>query len=512
MTDNIAVLLSHRDANLPSPPGIAVRIIEEIKREDCSLEGLSRIIETDPALVAKILRVANSSYYGVVTEVSSLARALAVLGLNAVKNVVLSFVLVENSRRGGNDAFNYEDFWRRSVTAAVSAELLSGLIRKPWSNSFITALLQDVGVVFMNICRQADYAKVLDEARLCQSNIADFERAVFGFDHQDVGAAVLKEWGLPDDIYTPIGCHHRPEKAPETWGFAAHILHMADNLALIYHGAHTAEAMDRIETILSRQYGVNKAQIDTLIDNIADKTVELLSFFDIPPGDMRPYSQILQDANAELGKLNLSYEKLLLQYKTAKESAENLALELKQANRKLRRLANTDGLTGLYNHRTFQELLSNRVSEANRHGRSLALILLDIDRFKDINDDYGHVVGDDLLKAVSNKMMALKRAEDILARYGGEEFALVLPETGVRGAVHLAERIREGIAEMVVTRNGVPLSVTASIGISANRPHQKDCKKYELITSADKALYMAKNAGRNSVRVSLLQSATAHAV
>ena len=123
MRDQIRQFLE-REMNLPSPPAIAVRILEEIKKDECSLEGLSRIIESDPALVTKILKVSNSPYYGVVAEVNTLPRALSILGLNAVKNIVLSFVLTDSASGSEDSRFDYDLFWRRSVTSAVSAELV----------------------------------------------------------------------------------------------------------------------------------------------------------------------------------------------------------------------------------------------------------------------------------------------------------------------------------------------------------------------------------------------------
>lgn len=494
---------------LPSPPGIAVRILEEIKNEECSLEGLARIIEPDPALVTRILKIANSSHYGLVAEVNTLQRALSVLGLNAVKNIVLSFVLADTIRGDRESNFSYDLFWRRSVTTAVSADLVCKLIEQPCEDIFITALLQDIGMVFMYIFYQDDYLAVLEDTRFNPSNREDIETEIFSFNHQDVGSAILEEWGLPGKIYKPIGYHHTPRKAPSDGQFASKILNIAHSLSSIYHGNHSAEAVENTMDVLTSQFGLKVEDVDTLIDTIASHTVELLSFFEIPAGDMRPFSQILQDANAELGKLNLTYEQLVLQYQNAKEAAETLARELLEANRKLRKLATTDGLTGLYNHRAFQDLLQKRVSEANRHGRSLAMMMLDLDHFKGINDKYGHPVGDAVLKVISNKITGLLRNEDIIGRYGGEEFAVILPETTIKGAIQLAERIRMTVAELVIKINSISLNVTVSVGISANHPDQGDCDKSALIEAADKALYMAKNAGRNVVRVCLLNQKNA---
>lgn len=492
--------------DLPSPPAIALRILEEIKSDECSLEGLARIIEMDPALVARILRISNASHYRQVAKVDTLQRALSILGINAVKNIVLSFVLTDKFRGSKESTFNYDLFWRRSVTTAVSAELLTQLTGLTCPDIFLTALLQDIGMVFLYICSKENYVKVLEQTRFNILVTRDAETDVFGFDHQEFGTATLKAWGLPRMIYEPIGFHHTPKLAPSAVKAISEIMSIADRVSLLYHGMNSTEELQKIRETLYRQYGAASDQVDEFIDDVANRAIEMLTIFDISAGAIKPYSQILQEANAELGKLNLTYEQLVIEYKTAKESAEKLARELEDANRKLRKLATTDGLTELYNHRTFQDLLERRVNEANRHRRDLALILLDLDHFKSINDRYGHPVGDAVLKVVSNTLSKLSRSEDILARYGGEEFAMILPETDIKGAVHLAERIRKTIANQAIGIKGISLQVTVSLGVSAKPAARGNCDKSPLIEAADKALYMAKQSGRNRLQISLLQA------
>lgn len=505
MTHSIQDLL-RKGIELPSPPEIAVRILEEIKKDECSLDRLAAIIETDPALVTRIIRISNSSFYGPMTRVNTLQRALSILGLNAVKNIALSFVLTENMRGEEKSVFDYDLFWRRSVTAAVGAELVSEMIGLPCKEIFITSLLQDLGMVIMFLSHPEQYQKVLEEVQSAEVCVKDTETRIFGFTHPDVGAIVLKEWGFPQNIYAPIGFHHDPQNAAAECRLDAQVLQLANQLSVVYHGQQGVVVLEKIKQTCEKSFNVDSDKVDTVVDEVARRTIEMLSFFDIPPGDMQPFSALLQEANAQLGKLNLTYEQLLLQYKAAKDKAENLSRELQEANRKLRKLATTDGLTGLYNHRTFQDLLEKRVSEAHRHRRNLSLILLDLDHFKCVNDCHGHLVGDAVLKAVSNKIRGLLRSEDIPARYGGEEFALILPETDIDGGVSLAERIRENVSQMHIAINGAPIRISVSLGVAAIGPHLPPFDKSVLVDFADKALYTAKHNGRNTVRISTINT------
>jgi diguanylate cyclase (GGDEF)-like protein len=159
------------------------------------------------------------------------------------------------------------------------------------------------------------------------------------------------------------------------------------------------------------------------------------------------------------------------------------------------RLATTDGLTGLLNHRTFQGRLDEHLAHAQRYGKKLSLILGDIDHFKSVNDTYGHPAGDLVLKAVARTLAREARATDLVARHGGEEFAVVMPETDAAGALVIAERIRERIGALALDTDQGRLRVTMSLGV-ATFP-EDGTRKAALVERADACLYHAKRHGRN---------------
>ena len=159
------------------------------------------------------------------------------------------------------------------------------------------------------------------------------------------------------------------------------------------------------------------------------------------------------------------------------------------------RLATTDGLTGLLNHRTFQARLDEHLAAARRYGKKVSLLLTDIDHFKSVNDTYGHPVGDRVLKEVARILQREARTTDVVARYGGEEFALVMPETDEAGAMRTAERIREKVAQAAIQTGQGELRVTLSLGV-ATFPRDAEAKP-DLIERADAGLYHAKRHGRN---------------
>jgi diguanylate cyclase (GGDEF)-like protein len=167
-------------------------------------------------------------------------------------------------------------------------------------------------------------------------------------------------------------------------------------------------------------------------------------------------------------------------------------------HRQMEEMALTDGLTGLYNHRHFQERLDHEMERAQRHNQHLSLLLLDIDHFKKLNDTCGHPFGDVVLKGVSRELVRVVRSIDFVARYGGEEFAIILPGTARKGCGNMAERVLKAVRALDFEHERRPYRVTISVG-SAVFPEDGESKG-DLVRHADQSLYLAKESGRDQHR------------
>src|SRR5690606_28237550 len=173
--------------------------------------------------------------------------------------------------------------------------------------------------------------------------------------------------------------------------------------------------------------------------------------------------------------------------------------ELERTNAKLKQISVTDGLTNLLNRRAFEEVFLTEYKRAYREKSSLAILMIDLDHFKRINDQYGHPFGDlCLIKAAEIISQNIRRPSDVAARYGGEEFIRLLPNTDTHGAVYVARNILRMLAEALVTDGEHQLAMTASIGVSAETPRSSDGRE-GLLKQADQQLYAAKEAGRNRI-------------
>jgi diguanylate cyclase len=190
-----------------------------------------------------------------------------------------------------------------------------------------------------------------------------------------------------------------------------------------------------------------------------------------------------------------------------------LVFALEQARQRLAVLATQDDLTGVYNRRYFVGLVQREWARAHRYSTDAALLLIDVDHFKRVNDAHGHLCGDELLRQIARAAGESLRQADVLARFGGEEFIVFLPQTDPLGALDVAERIRERVQALSPLWHGVAIKVTVSVGVAPLRP---DLLSLDwTIHEADTALYAAKAAGRNCVRtvpIAANRSGDAHPV
>jgi diguanylate cyclase (GGDEF)-like protein len=201
---------------------------------------------------------------------------------------------------------------------------------------------------------------------------------------------------------------------------------------------------------------------------------------------------------------SIDEEELIVRFKKAVEKSLILTektIQLENLNRELEWLSSRDSLTNIYNRRSFFELSEKALNQGRRRKRTTSLLVLDLDRFKMINDSYGHHAGDDVLKEFADTVAKMVRSEDIFGRLGGEEFAILIPEIGREGALLFAERLRREVSMLSFPTDKGTASITVSIGVSECEYSNRDLQ--QLLDEADIALYRSKDAGRD--RVTLYQ-------
>ena len=488
--DRIECIFSKLE-KLPTLPGIAMRILAAVRNAETSLKEIGDILATDPSLSAEVLKAINSPFYGLATKITSVSHAVNLLGIKTVKSLALSFSLVRNIRSKEANGFDYSNFWRNSLIAAVSAKILAEKVLPDFAeDAFFLGLIHNIGILAMNQCIPEQYKLVLKEKERTLCAYHEAENQILGFNHMQLGEYLAKSWGLPDTFFIPIRYHHEfKEMVIQDPGveITAKLLQLSSLFIDLnnFEDKRFYMAIAQLE-ILVKKYGFeDKLRIDEITKLIHSQTMNVFPLFDIEITKEKDYVKLIEEARNEL--INLS---------------SDFMLQLFEQNKLIQSLSEQtmrDGLTDLLNFHAFHDSLDKEIQRAKRYKHHLGLIMADIDHFKDINDTYGHLAGDHILKAVAKFFKDFLRTSDIVARYGGEEFAIILPETSKSHTIIVAERLREAIDSMTIEYENRNISVSLSFGISCLEP-SKQISNTELIKEADAALYQAKGAGRNTCR------------
>lgn len=472
--------------NLPTLPGIAIKLLQAVQKDEPNISEIGEIISKDIALTVKILKLVNSSFYGLSSKITTVDHAAKLLGLNTVKNLALSFSLINGLQNKWSKITNFSQFWKNSVLGAIAARSLTQKINSNSADdAFFLGLLQDIGSLALACCLPEQYSVVLSEANGMVAKYHQMENQHIGLNHMEVGEYLIKSWGLPERFYIPIGHHHCPQmiedKNPEC-STPTKLLHLSSLYIDLFNTSDLNIQMGTINHF-QKEYGFSdKFDSTELAKEIHREAQDVFPIFDMQLKDDRDYAELLDKAKAEMAKLSIEMFNELVE--------KNIEIEF------LRQQTNLDSMTSIQNYRGFCESIIRELSRANRYKKPLSLIFADIDHFKTVNDTFGHQAGDHALKSIAICLKTALRESDCIARYGGEEFAIILPETNMEGAFMVAERLREKIRSLKIVYQGKDISLTMSFGVACQTSNQI-LSSDSFIKMADDALYKSKNQGRD---------------
>lgn len=614
---------------LPSPQGVALEIIRLTSGDDFSNAQITRAIQADPALAGRLIRAANHAALGVRRPVAAIGDAVLILGVPAVRQLVLGFSLVGNYQRGECHGFDYEGFWSRSLLMAIAAQALCARMRAAAPEEiFACGLLAGIGRLALATAYPEEYGKLLLTmgGSTGAEALAARERDAFAIDHLALTSAMLDDWGIPAIFVNTLRARLDPQRA----GFAegsrslmlARSLQLAEGVASLALGQPHERRLTLPGVLFdAARMGIDSEELGRIVDDVVKQWQEWARVLDVPAADVgkvieppapppsepepsahemlstsvrlrilevgardpaieelralvardghtvvsavtaqqalasvvsfKPHLVLaaldLPDddgarliralrntemggemhivalaANGDdrrlLGALDagaddylvrpLAPRVLLARLRAAQrvlrqqralsghiEDIRRFSTELALRNRHLEQAVITDELTGLPNRRYARDRLDQAWAAVQRRGGPLAVIVLDIDRFKRINDTLGHDVGDAVLQHVAALLRNRARLQDVVCRTGGEEFVVISPDTTVEEAHQCAERLRVAVAEAPMDADGRMPKVTISLGIACTgEPIDGPA---ELLRRADRAMYQAKTSGRN---------------
>lgn len=484
---------------LPTLPAIAVQVLELAQKDEVNLDQIAATISKDPALAVKILKTVNSSFYGRSNAVSTISHALVILGLQSVKSLALGFSLISDLSKEKTKGFDHMKYWRRAVFAATATRLISAKISfVQQEEAFLATLLADIGVLVLERVFGHVYHEVYASAR-SHSDLSAAELKKLGTTHAEVGSMLATSWKLPPLLVTPIHAHHVPACAGDaSLVKLAQIVGLGGRCADVFVDQEPANAIVDVRAAIAALGDPGTIDADAILSEIGEKTREVASLFEIPLGAAPiDYGSIMKKANETLIELTLRTQKQ--------------ANQLQQQNEQLKVKATTDRLTGLANRAMFDEIFAQMFTKAAATGEPLSLVMLDVDKFKSVNDEHGHPAGDAVLRHLGALIRGIARDSDLAARYGGEEMVMLLPNTTRATAATVAETIRRAIAARPIACDTCTLPITASFGVATVEPGAPFKQPAHLLKAADLAVYKAKHSGRNNVKVFSLPSATPRA-
>ncbi|HET6162378.1 MAG TPA: HDOD domain-containing protein [Planctomycetota bacterium] len=628
---------------LPSPPGVGMEILRIIQNENCSVDELAKVIQSDPALTGRLLQIANSALFGSGRPCATIKEATMRLGLRSVRSVALGFSLVSAHRAGACEGFDYGVYWSQSLARAVAAHALSSRFRIGMpAEVFVAALLSDLGSLALATVHPRDYTDVL-RARETETAAgrAVLEQKRFGIDHREVTAAMLREWRLPESFAVAaasVGAVEPPP--PERRGPSlTHVVWIAARFATAFvlpedrpldpelvqralgHfpewkaddlsglWAEIAESWRRwgnlldIVTTAVPPYGSGipphskrgdpitlratapataAAAAGEAGDGGAPPRARILAVDDDPTSLRLLAAQLEKDghdvtrasngrealklamqvipqiviADWQMPEMNgvalcrslrafeagrrvymilLTGEhdedsiveafnsglddyvikpfkpKLLLarvrsgmrvvkmqeRIDADKATMQRQVAELGVLNRRLQETADTDVLTTLPNRRFAMSALREAWERSLKEDDALSIVMVDVDKFKRVNDSHGHDVGDQVLRETADVLRLAAEPPATVCRYGGEEFVAILPGFDGAAARAFAMKLRRNVESHAIRFGGFDGRVTASFGVSTRVPGVTGFE--QMLKLADEGLYRAKEGGRNQV-------------
>lgn len=490
--DKLLARLKHC-SNLPSPPGVAARIIELGQDPMAGVGDIADAVILDPALTAKILRMANSPMYARQRKTENLRQAIMMFGMNGIFNLALSFSLASTLRTKEQQSVDYNLFWRRSLAAATCCRLLSARHQSSQKEEFfLAALLQDIGILALDKA-VPDLYRSLGIQQANHQHVARLETEVIGADHAQVGAWLLQTWHLPERLLYGVAGSHDPlaNGGNDEVDPLVHCVAVSSVMADIWCCEDRDPAIQQAAELAEKLLKIDREPFLTLLDKAGMELLETSALFDVDLGDPMMIESILDRANEILVLRNIQTAQEASTLRTVVESLESKTSELEEGARR-------DSLTGLYNRAHLDKVLGEEFDLAKQHRWPLPVIFVDLDHFKQINDNHGHHIGDKVLKSTAKLLTDTTRDSDIVARYGGEEFVIVLVGTNLEGARVTCQRLINAFrtARDSIGQTG-EIVTTASIGLAVQGEGVIFQKSEELLNAADHALYSAKKQGRD---------------
>lgn len=489
--------------SLPSLPTVAIQILKAFSDPDTAVLDVVTLMQTDPALSAKVLKAANSARFSAGRSVCSMQRAVLLLGKKLICSLALGFSLAEASMTRGRHVKHFQIFWLQSFARALAAQAVAQRFGGcPPEDAFTVGLLSMIGRLVLLKHDPNAYAACIDEAEQQGVSLESVERERLSITSIELTASMMEKWNLPERFVKAVRSQSEPMLNAEPTRKQCDLnqtLRIAGEMGVFVATAQRALPLVRLHELVSELTAATNEVVDGLITTVRNQLGEHAELFHIEVSSLGSPTDLLGEALQQLTELNLAL--------SDKDQNISVPQELAWENSRLRRRiseltrdSTIDPLTNVFNRRYFSMKLQETIASARVRCVPVAILLGDIDRFKQVNDTHGHMVGDEVLRQVAECLRNAVRGSDVVARYGGEEFVILVDTTEAHVLNILGERIRSIVERATADPTKCSVPATISLGGALGYPGNDDPNFGEhLISLADRALYTAKTTGRNRV-------------
>jgi len=436
--------------NLPTLPVVAMRVLELTAKPDVSLREIAAVIENDPAIASKVIRTVNSSFYGLTRRVGSIQQALAFLGLQTVKALVLGFSLARSIDGGGDDevSFDFLSYWRRSIYSAAAAREIALLHKRcDPDEAFMASLVQDLGMVALWRAFGDRYLQVIDLTKGDHRRLAAIEQRSFETDHALIGGEMVTRWRFPDEIACAVRCHHRAFEADPHAAALARTTELAGTAAAVLTQRSGETELARFRREGQEWFDLRPGPLTLLLQRIADRADELSRAFGLDTGGTPDVDAILRRAS-----------EIKREQKLDEPDLGGDACDVVEPG--------AVSIAAIPDARAFGAELERVFTDHDRVG-GIGVLLVGIDRARAMQDAFGpRAVDAAMMHAFQQIRTVVPRAR--LHRFVGAELALLFPGIETDDLCRAAELIRRTIAvHPVPLEHATARSFPATVSIGA---------------------------------------------
>ncbi|MDZ4755568.1 MAG: GGDEF domain-containing protein [Phycisphaerae bacterium] len=442
--------------NLPTLPAVALKVLELTNRPDVQLRQVASVIENDQAIATKVLRTINSSFYALSRRCGSIQQAIALLGLQTVKGLVLGFSLAKSMDGGGEQdiGFDFMTYWRRCIYTAASARHLATLTRRcDPEEAFVAALVQDVGMVALWRAYGDRYLQIVDAVGKDHRRLVSMERKAMEVDHATVAGEMTRRWRFPESVIEAVRFHHDSERASLATMQIARTVELAGMATAIVMGEtpRPYEAMTQFRNCAFEWFDIKGNIPASLLQVFADKAQDMARMFGLNVGASPDIDAILEHAARARDEQALPTVDL----------DDVLEADCREQ---------TDPVTGLPDKTVFLRDIEGAFQQSSSGGSvtgtGIGVIVAALDDGKQTNEKYGVSGGDAALRFVAESLSQCTGRFGRAYRFVGVAVIALLPKVDLEQLCRVAEATRAKVAESVVRVGGT--SATAAVKITAS--------------------------------------------